>query len=389
MQKSLSERYRVYDTDSHIIEPVDLWTSRVPARFGDLIPRPTWSEARGEQVWTIGGKQLYGVGTFAMAGWPEFLPGHPPSLEEADPAAWDAKARLARMTEYGIHAQVLYPNLIGFFFGAFLQMNQPELLLSCVRAYNDWLAEYASADPDRFLPMMVLPYWDLDLSLAEMDRCIALGHRGIVAGRLEGAGYPALRDPHWDPIWAAAQERGLPVNFHIGFNVDPDWGDKSKTSVFTRSGFAESSSQMFMTNMQTLAEVIFSGILHRHPTLKVVSVESGAGWLPFFIESMDWQFRNTGVHLDMPDFLLPSEYFMRQVYATFWFERGSLAPALAGLQNNLMFSTDFPHPTSQTPGPASFADGPPAYMQDVLGTGDADIARKVLQDNARHVYQLN
>ena len=389
MALPLTERYRVIDADSHVVEPVDLWTSRVPAKFGDLVPRTKWSEARREHVWVVGERPLYGIGTFAMAGWGEFLPGHPPTLEEADRASWDARARLARLDEYGTYAQVLYPNLIGFFFGTFLKLGRPDLLLACVQAYNDFVAEFASADRDRLLPMMVLPYWDIALAIEEMDRCLRLGHRGIVAaGQLENAGLPQLRDPQWDPLWAAAEERGLPLNFHIGFRIPTDFSDKTDTK-FSRARFAESSAQGFMSNMQELGEVIFSGILHRFPKLKIVSVESGAGWLPFFLESMDWQWRNTGVHLDHPERDLPSEYFLRQVYATFWFERGSLGPAIGPLQDNLMFSTDFPHPTSQTPGPASFAARPKDYLEAVLADVDEEIRRKVLQDNARRVYGLS
>ena len=388
MAERTADRIRVYDADSHVVEPTDLWTSRVPAKYGDLVPHTEWSDARREDVWVIGEKPLYGIGTFAMAGWNEFLPGHPTTLEQADHAAWNARARLARLDEYGTYAQVLYPNLIGFFFGTFLKLQRADLLLACVQAYNDFIAEFAAADPDRLLPMMVLPYWDVELAITEMDRAKRLGLRGIVAaGQLQNAGLPPLRDPHWDPLWAAAEERDLPINFHIGFKVPPDFSDKTNTK-FSRVRFAESSAQDFMSAMQEIAEVIFSGILHRFPKLKVVSVESGAGWLPFALEAMDWQWRNTGVHLDHPERGLPSDYFRRQVFATFWFERAALSRVIDGLQDNLMFSTDFPHPTSQTPGPASFAATPAEYAEKVLAGVDETTRRKVLQDNARRVYGL-
>lgn len=390
MTQAVVDRFRVYDADTHVSEPTDLWTSRMPAKFGDLVPHVI--EVRGEQRWLVGEKRLFGVGLFAMAGWKEFIPGHPPTLEDADKAAWDPAVRLQRMDEYGIHAQVLYPNLIGFFVGAFAKLNDPELTLACVQAYNDFMAEFASTDPDRFVPVMMLPYWDIEASLREMDRCVELGHRGIVgAGRLDGIGLPALRDEHWDPLWAAAQERGLPMNFHIGFNAEADpSSDKGRGgSQRTRADFAEGTAQSFMANGRTLAEVICSGILHRFPKLKVVSVESGAGWLPFFLEALDWQWLNSGVREDFPDRELPSTYFRRQAYATFWFERESLRQCVVDLQDNLMFSTDFPHPTSQTPGPASFADNPRVYAEETLASLPDEVVRKVVQDNAKAVYQLS
>lgn len=385
MVRSLVDRVPVVDADTHVSEPPDLWTSRVPARYGDLVPRVVHSSRAGDH-WMVGGKHLFRVAQFAMAGWEDYVPSCPPTLAAADPAAWQPGARLARMDADGVAAQVLYPNLVGFFVGAFVELREPEVMLACVRAYNDFLAEFAEPGPDRLLPLMMLPYWDLDACVAEMDRALALGHRGIVAaGRLDGVGLPPLRDPHWDPLWAAAQERGLSMNFHIGFSADADPLNRPGDHT-TRARFAETSAQAFMANMRTLAELLCSGVLHRFPGLKVVSVESGAGWLPFFLESLDWQWVNNGAHRDHPERELPSAYFRRQAWATWWFERDGLAATVERLQDNVLFSTDFPHPTSQSPGPASSAVAPRTYVDETLGPVPEPVARKVLHDNARRVY---
>src|SRR4051812_45870169 len=181
-----------YDADTHVSEPPDLWTSRVPARHGDLVPRVV-TDQRGTQRWVVGDKRLFPVAQFAMAGWGEYVPGHPPTLDDAHRAAFDPVARLRHMDENGIYAQVLFPNLVGFFIGAFVDLHEPALMLACVQAYNDFIAEFASHDPERLLPLMMLPYWDIDASTREIDRCLELGHRGILAaGRLDGVGLPAL-----------------------------------------------------------------------------------------------------------------------------------------------------------------------------------------------------
>src|SRR5207302_4861836 len=96
------------------------------------------------------------------------------------PATWDPKPRLARMDEYGIHAQILYPNVAIFSANRLLAMHEPQLQLDCVRAYNDFQSDFSSAAPDRFLPMACLPFWDLAETLKELERCAAMGHRGIV-----------------------------------------------------------------------------------------------------------------------------------------------------------------------------------------------------------------
>src|SRR5687768_4699724 len=111
----IAERIPVVDSDSHVTEPPDLWTSRLPEEWGDLIPHTFYDERRAETRWRVGSKRLTGVAMFAMAGWREFPPSNPKSLEDADPAAWHPGERLKRLDEYGLYAQVLYPNLLGFY----------------------------------------------------------------------------------------------------------------------------------------------------------------------------------------------------------------------------------------------------------------------------------
>ena len=110
----------------------------------------------------------------------------------------------------------------------------------------------------------------------------------------------------------------------------------------------------FLDNSKAIGALIAHGICHRYPRLNWVSVESAAGWVPSFLEAMDWQWKGTGVALDHPEFdLLPSEYFRRQIYAAFWFEQASARFAMEQIRDNLLYETNFPHPTSMSPGPAS------------------------------------
>ena len=113
-----------------------------------------------------------------MAGWHEYAPFHPRRWEDTDPATSDPAKRLAVMDEYGIHAQVLYPNVAVFDARTILAMNEPELQLSLIRSYNDYLSDLAAFAPGRYIPASSLPFWDLDETLAEIDRCAAHGHKG-------------------------------------------------------------------------------------------------------------------------------------------------------------------------------------------------------------------
>ena len=133
------------------------------------------------------------------------------------------------------------------------------------------------------------------------------------------------------------------------------------------------------------------GICHRFPDLNFVSVESGVGWIPYALEALDWQWQNCGVGVEHPEYdLLPSEYFRRQIYGCFWFERESARAAIQQIgADNVLYETDFPHPTSMSPGPASIAERPDDYLRANFGDLDAASLHKILHDNAARIYHLD
>jgi predicted TIM-barrel fold metal-dependent hydrolase len=293
------------------------------------------------------------------------------------------------MDEEGIYAQILYPNLGGFGSGGFLRLKEPELMLECVRAYNDYLAEWTREDPERLVPVMATPFWDVAASVTEVERCALAGHRAVLmCGQPQDFGQPFLSDQHWDPLWAAAQEAGLSIGFHIGGGGMGE--GLFQPHVPTRANFARVSSLMFVQNASTLADIIFGGVCHRFPELKFVSVESGAGWLQTVLEGMDWQWTNGQVTRDCPAYdLLQSEYFRRQIYGCFWFEQAGLRTALENFLDNLLWETDFPHPTCQHPNPANSLSSRPAdYVARALGGVSEGTLQKVLHDNAAALYSL-
>ena len=155
-----------------------------------------------------------------------------------------------------------------------------------------------------------------------------------------------------------------------------------------KARFTQISALAFIGNALGISELICSGICQRFPTLNFVSVESGVGWIPSLIEALDWQWHNTGTASEHPDYLLPSEYFRRQIFACFWFERDMLAAAAKLYPDNLMYETDFPHPTSMSPGPASIAQHPRQYASEALASIPRDVVAKLLHGNAARVYRV-
>ena len=390
MRASLLDEVQIIDTDTHVIEPPDLWISRVSTkRWGDRVPHVR-ADPDGLPAWYVSDRKVLPVAAAAMAGWKDHPPTHPPTLAEAERDAWDPVERLKRMDADGIHAQILYPNVAGFGGGNFTDVSEPELMLACVQAYNDFLSEYARVAPGRFIPVMSLPFWDLDLTLKEMRRAADNGHKGVIfSGVTEAWGQPDITDRYWDPVWAQAQEMGLLVNFHIASGDISSVGNGNPQNG-KHANYAMVGVSFFLGNAQTIARLTCGGVCHRFPELNFVSVESGIGWIPFALASLDWQFLNCGVPKEHPEYdLLPSEYFRRQMYGCFWFEQETALSTLAQLgSDNILYETDFPHPTSMAPGPASSATTPREYLEKTfVDVPDSDM-RKILNGNAARIYHL-
>jgi predicted TIM-barrel fold metal-dependent hydrolase len=389
------DRIHVHDVDTHVMEPRDVWTSRISSKWGDLVPHVVRDEATGLEAWMIGDKMVCLVAQFSVAGWSEFWPSKPRNYEQAPAGAWQPEARLRWMDEQGVYSQILYPNLLAFYPNTFLTLD-PELRLDCVRAYNDFQSEFCSTDPDRLIPLASLPWWDVEASVVELERCQAMGHKGVnLPWQFDKVGLPPLRDSHWEPLLKTSEEMGLSVNFHTAFNSGDEntRGIEQQVEALTSGRkvdslvFAKVTSSSFMGNMNCIAELTFGRICHNYPTLKFVSVESGVGFVPYLLDHMDWQFQNTACFHDHPEMLLPSEYFRRQIYGSFWFER-HLERFVDLYPDNFMFESDYPHPTSLSPGENTHAKGPRDTIVANLSGLSEELLVKVLQDNAANVYGL-
>jgi predicted TIM-barrel fold metal-dependent hydrolase len=377
----------VIDTDTHITEPGDLWTSRLPARFKDRAPHIVRDPESGVETWRIGDSEgLLPVGYAAVAGWPEPFPAAPRNMDEVAKATYDASARIEYMDRVGIWSMALYPNVGGFGSQAFLSLKDPELMLECVRVYNDFLLDWISPDPRRFIPIMATPFWDVDASVKEIERCAKLGHKGVLfTGAPQSHGMPILASHHWDPLWAAAQACDLPVSFHIGTGSFDDGfsPERIETTGAGRTNGVVAVS-LFLDNGKQLTDLLFSGVLPRFPELKVVSVEAGIGFIPFILEACDYTFEYGKVRRDYPEFeLKPSEYFARQVYACYIFEEHAPRELMDSIGvDNVLFETDYPHPVC-------LYDNVREKIDAALGNATPETRSKVLFDNAAKLYKID
>jgi predicted TIM-barrel fold metal-dependent hydrolase len=310
----------------------------------------------------------------------------PKNYDQMHPGAFDAKARLKYMDEMGIWAMVMYPNVGGFGAQQFLKLNDPELMLTCVQIYNDWQTEWASADSRRLLPITSTPFWDVAAAVKEVRRCAAMGHKGILfTGEPQYFDQPLIGDPHWNPLWEVACELDLPISFHIGSGDMAEGLLRDKMKVYGKmAAFAELAVDIFLRNGLQLNELLTSGVLARYPKIKFVSVESGIGWIPFTLEAMDYQFKGNSVLEERPEFdRLPSEYFARNVYACYWFEQTAPRRLIDKIgEDNILFETDFPHPTSL------YGDEVHARIKGGLSDCDPAVRRKILWGNGQKLYKV-
>ena len=379
---------KVIDVDAHITEPADLWTSRAPEAYRDRVPRvvevdglPRWSldgiligRALGGSVIKKGRVKTPGV---------EFMTWQ---QDDNDPSAYDMEKRVEVLDDIGVWAQVLYPNAAGFGAQQFGQVTDPDLRLLCATIYNAAMLEIQENSGHRLMPMALLPWWDIDASVAEARRVAADGFHGVnMCSDPQNRGLPDLGDRAWDPLWEVCADERLPVNFHIGASqTSLTWfGESPWPSQDDERKLAIGSAMMYLSNARVLANLIYSGVLERFPTLNIVSVESGVGWLPFFLESLDYQQSETAPHSFDHLSMKPSDYFRRQIYGCFWFESAALPVVLEYLgPDRIMFETDYPHPTCLYPDPLT-------RIADLKARLGDHVFRRIMQDNAAELYRVS
>ena len=380
----------VIDADTHYTEPPDLWTSRAPARYRDRVPYIRKIE-NGDEWWFADGDRPLGP-----LGQTVVLEGGEKTLgvlgvrdfERLDEATYKVAPRLELMDRLGIFAQIVYPNAAGFASAPFMTVNDPELRTECIKIYNDALAEWQAESGGRLFPQALLPFWDLDATLSEMRRAVEeLGFVGFtITDTPEKFDFPDYQTPYWDPFWELASELGAPLNFHIGSG-----GAKGAPSPFLSSPWesmgperkmAIGATNIYMDNARMITNLLYSDILERWPKLRFVSVESGIGWIPFVLEACEYQWDEMVPTEVKHHQLRPTEKFRQSIYACFWFEDHGPRTALEKIGvNNILFETDFPHPTCLYPKAQE-------HIANVLSDLTPEVRRRVLQDNASELYGI-
>jgi predicted TIM-barrel fold metal-dependent hydrolase len=256
-----------------------------------------------------------------------------------------------------------------------------------IEIYNDAMTEIQADSGNRLLPLPLMPAWDVDACGREAKRVAGLGARGVnMTSDPQDLGGPDLANRAWDPFWEVCSDLELPVHFHIGASVTgmTFYGQYPWESHPDNTKLAIGGTLLFIGNARVVTNLILSGMFDRYPTLKMVSVESGVGWIPFILEALDYEMSENAPQELSQMAKLPSEYFKTNLYATFWFEnnRNKLPDLIEAVgEDNILFETDFPHPTCLYPSPLQSVE---AKMR----TLTSEARRKIFGENARKLYRL-
>lgn len=366
---------RIISADSHVNPPKDLWSSRAPARLKERAPRVE-SMATGGDVWLVDQNVAGGIGLDSMAGRKyEDFQAMGLTYKDMRPGAYDPKARLADMDQDGVDAEVLY-------FGgpATHPVKDAELRRFIVQTYNDWMVELSAAAPKRLIALAHIPLFDLDEAVAELTRVAQAGLKGFHMNPFPNdLGLPPLTDPIYDRLWAAIQDSGLPVSFHImgprGMNIERLYD----STPGVKEAFI-SLANISMTEL--IASLTFTGVLQRFPKLHFVIVESGIGWIPYFLERMDQTYQKHRFWTKSSLNEKPSVYWYRQGHATFIEDHSGVALRHKAGIDNIMWSTDYPH--SDTTWPRSRE-----VLAEHFKNVPDDERRRITGDNAAALYRLN
>jgi uncharacterized protein len=374
---SADVEFKLFSADSHVVEPKDLWLDRLPKRFQHQAPQVVSRDDGDYFVVPNTDMPAKPVGTEGaminskIAGRIESPKGF--RFEDQRPGSWDPKARMIDQDAEGVIGEVIYPGwLIVHSIADF------ELKAACVRAYNDWLFDdFCSYDPNRLVGAAALPVGNgpVDAAIEEAQKWADRGARAFLLPQAVPG--KAWGDEHWEPMWAALQEIGLPVSFHQAAGQVAVFQNKMAPGVFwtTAVGNKISLGWVFM-------QLVYGAVPERFPDLRFVLVEGGIGWIAYQLTTMDHMFADhhewTVPHLS----LKPSEYFWRQFYATFEDDRAGILTLPMLDAQHVMWAGDYPHTEGNFPRAQEYV------ARDLDGV-DPKTTRAITLDNAVDLYGVD
>ena len=391
---------KIVSVDDHVIEPPDVWQNRLPAKYRDVGPRierkrvknlqfngTTYTfdldpEGREADFWVYEDLIVPHRRIIAAVGYPkDEVTLTPITYDEMRPGCYDQAARLEDMDVNWVEASLSFPTFPRFCGQTFLEAKDRELAMLCVRAYNDWMIEeWSGGTGGRLVPLTIVPLWDAQLAADEVRRSAERGVHAVCFSEIPyHLGLPSVhdKDHYWDPFFQACAETDTVVCMHIG--------SSSKMPATSPDAPASVQATLSFNNaMGSLSDFLFSGVLVRHPDLKLAYSEGQIGWLPYILERADdvWnQFRGWAFDRSLvPD--PPSTYYRRQVYGCFFRDSHGIKSLDDIGVDNVTFETDYPHSDSTWPDTKEIAE-------EMFAGLDDETVYKIVRGNAIRMLSLD
>ncbi|MBM3925881.1 MAG: amidohydrolase [SAR202 cluster bacterium] len=340
-------KVKVISSDSHIVEPPDLWLERMDKKkFGDRVPH--MEREKGADWWYADHRKVNTVGSITQAGLrferPQDITNEG-KFQDVFKGGYDPHAHVKDMDIDGVYGGVVYPS-IGL--ALYREVVDPAFTREIFAAYNDWLADFCSPHPDRLKGVAMINIDDdVEAAISELKRCADIGLAGAMISSHPRAA-ERYEMPLYEPFWAAAQDLNMPLALHVTTNR-PELNKPPLEIKVKRTG-AEVANNDYWVRV-SLAHIILSGVPERFPNLKFANVEHELGWIPFFMNRLDFVYterRQSNPYRFKGD-TLPSDFMKRQVYHSFQEDAlGVQMRHLIGV-DNLMWGSDYPHAESTFP----------------------------------------
>jgi predicted TIM-barrel fold metal-dependent hydrolase len=363
---------QLMDSDMHIIEPPDLWQRYIDPAFKEQAPKG-WPGHENPSVLEVAGRVYPKSAGQPAANYQAMYDKLRGRYAHAIERGYDAVSQLQGMDTEGIDVAVLFPTR-GLYALASDDLD-PALAAAIARAYNDWLADFCSTDPERLLGAAMVPPHNVEAAVAETRRMVEEHGFKAIFLRPNIVGGHNWSDPVYDPLWAEAERLGIAVGFHEGGEVDLPQVGTSFPNTMMRHTCTHP-----MAMMLAVVDVIGGGVLERFPTLRVAFLEGNCSWAPFLLwrldEHYEWRHEWDGKHLRMK----PSDYFKRQCFLSIECDEEPARYAVDALgEDYFVFSTDYPHADSKYPESAD------RFLELPLSES---AQRRIMWDNCARLYGL-
>jgi predicted TIM-barrel fold metal-dependent hydrolase len=372
-----------------MMEPADLWESRLDKKFRDHAPKVVKSETGKGYLFIAPGVRPFPVaGGFGIGKSGEELKEHlKKGYEAARPSGWDPAERIKDQDIDGVQAEVIYTTLGMPLFG----LDDDPLRRACFSVYNDWVGEFRSYNPKRLHPVALISLDDIPLAVEELGRCAKMGLKGAMIWGVPPEDKPYYSDIY-DPFWAAASEMKMPLSLHVITQRDQKGRKKDgekREEVKDANQILGGGIKMLIGTMQpiyqvqrTLSSFIFGKVFERHPNLRIVSAENDTGWIAHFMYRSDHFYGKFGTMKEETQLKMqPSDYVRRNIWATFQDDAiGPMTYRFFG-EDNYMWASDFPHTDSTWPHSRK------VIKQDFEGVPE-EVTRKIVCDNAAKLYGI-